>query len=47
MIGTKIAGKITDVSKNLPQNNSEAVESETELPKERYRSQEKDIIVDL
>ena len=34
LIGNKIADKITDVSRNSPQNTSERVECETEIPKE-------------
>ena len=40
MIGDKIAHKVAKVSKNSPQNISETVESETEIPKERYMSPE-------
>ena len=47
-IGNKIAHKITKASRGLPQNSSETIESETEkigfhreIPKERYKSQEK------
>ena len=38
MIGNKIAHKITKVSKNSQQNNSETVtkEHDKEIPKERY-----------
>ena len=39
MIGNKIANKITALKKS-PQNTSEALESETELPKERNISPE-------
>ena len=39
LIGNKIADKITRVSKNSPQNNSET--SEKEIIKERYMSPEK------
>ena len=40
LIGNKIAGRITKISKNLQQNNLETVtnESDKELPKERYIS---------
>ena len=43
MIGYKITNKITKVSKNSKQNNSEAVTNENnkEIPKERYISPEK------
>ena len=48
LIGNKIADKITKLSRGSPQNNSETVESETEkiefdreIPKERYTSPEK------
>ena len=43
LIGNKIADTITEVSKNLQQNNSETVtnEHEKEIPKERCLSQEK------
>ena len=43
MIGNKIVNKITKVSKNSQQNNSEVVinENEKEIPKERYISPEK------
>ena len=34
LIGNKIANEITKVSKTSPQNISETVESETEIPKE-------------
>ena len=37
----KIAEKITKVSRNYPQRNSETIENETEIPKERYVSPEK------
>ena len=47
-IGNKIAHKITKASRGSPQNSSETIESETEkigfhreIPKERYKSQEK------
>ena len=38
LIGNKLANKITGVSKNLQQNNSETVtnENDKEIPKERY-----------
>ena len=39
MISNKITNKITKASKKLPQNASEAVESETETPRGRYISQ--------
>ena len=49
MIGNKIANKITKVSKNSSQNNSEVVESETrsigfdrKIPRERYTFSKKD-----
>ena len=38
LICNKTANKITKVSKESPQNNSETVKSETEKPKERYIS---------
>ena len=38
LIGNKIAGKITRVSKNSPNNNSEAIEEE--ILKEKYISSE-------
>ena len=41
LIDYKVAEKITKVSKTLPQNNLEIVESETEILKERYISPEK------
>ena len=43
MIGNKIANRITKVSKNSQQNNSETVtnENDKEIPKERYISPEK------
>ena len=43
MICNKIGNKITKVSKNSQQNNSEVVtnENEKEIPKERYISPEK------
>ena len=43
MIGNKIVNKITKVSKNSQQSNSEVVtnENEKEIPKERYISPEK------
>ena len=48
MIGNKIADKMTKVSKTLPNNSSETVTNETEnveqdkeIPKERYISSEK------
>ena len=46
LIGNKIADKITNVSRGLPQNSSEAIESETEnkgfeIPKQIYISPEK------
>ena len=42
LIGNKIAGKITKVSRNLQQNNSETVtnEHDKEIHKERYISPE-------
>ena len=42
MIGDKIANKITKVSKNLQQNNSETVtnKNDKEIPDERYVSPE-------
>ena len=40
LIGDKIADKITKISKHLLQNTSETVESETEIPRERYMSPE-------
>ena len=42
MIGNKIANRITKVSKNSQQNNSETVtnENDKEIPKERYISPE-------
>ena len=42
LTGNKIANKITRVSKNLQQNNSERVKNgnDKEIPKERYVSQE-------
>ena len=49
MTGNKIANKITKVSKNLPQNNSETVTNEynKEIPKERYiSSDERQEIID-
>ena len=39
--GDEITNKVTKVSKKLPQNNSETVESETEILKERYMSLER------
>ena len=43
MIGNKIADKITKISKDLQQNNSETItnEHDQEIPKERYMSPEK------
>ena len=41
LTGSEIATKITEVSKTLPQNSSETVESEKEIPKERYISPER------
>ena len=41
LIGSKIANKITKASRNLPQNTSETIESETEIPRERCISPEK------
>ena len=41
LIVNKIANEISKVSRNSPQNNSETVEIETEIPKERYVSPEK------
>ena len=43
-MGTKIANKITRVSKNSQQNNSETVtnEHDKDIPKEVYRALEKD-----
>ena len=43
LISNKIASKITKVSKNLQQNNSETVinEHDKEIPKERYISKRK------
>ena len=49
MTGNKIANKITKVSKNLPQSNSETVTNEynKEIPKERYiSSDERQEIID-
>ena len=49
LIGNKIANKITKVSKNSQQNNSETVrnENDKEIPKERYISpKQRQIIVD-
>ena len=42
LIGNKIANRITKVSKNIQQNNSETVTNanDTEIPKERYISPE-------
>ena len=40
-IGNKIANKTTKVSWNLPHNNSEVVESDTEISKKRYTTPEK------
>ena len=37
-IGNKIANKATKVSWNLPHNNSEVVESDTEIPKDFWFS---------
>ena len=42
MIGDKIANKITKVSKESPQNTSEAVESETENQKKEIYLKKKD-----
>ena len=36
MTGTKVSNKITTVSRSSPQNKSETVESETEIPKTVY-----------
>ena len=51
MIGNKIADKITKVSKNLQEHNSETVtnENDKEIPKERHISLQKrqNIIDDL
>ena len=51
LINNKIANVITKISKNLHQNNSEAVTNENnkEIPKERYLSAEErlEIIYDL
>ena len=43
MIGNKVASKVTKVSKNSQQNNSETArnENDKEMPKERYISPEK------
>ena len=41
LIGKKITNKITKVLRNSPQNTSETVGSETEIPKERSISQKK------
>ena len=43
MIGNKIANRITKVSKNSQQNNSETItnEHDKEIPKERYISLQK------
>ena len=49
LIGTKIAVKITKVSKNSQQNNSEIVtnENDKEIPKKRYMSsEERQTIID-
>ena len=49
MIGNKIIDKITKVSKNSQQNNSEIVtnENDKEMPKERYTSlEERQKIID-
>ena len=42
-IGNKIANKITKISKNWLQNNSETVtnENDKEIPKERYKKKER------
>ena len=41
LIGSKIDNKITKASRNLPQNTSETIESETEIRRERCISPEK------
>ena len=40
LIGNKITNKITKFSKKSPQNTSETVKRETEIPRERYISPE-------
>ena len=42
LIGNKIAYKIRKFSKTSPQNNSETVEHDKEIPEERYIFPEKD-----
>ena len=46
MTGTKVSNKITTVSRSSPQNKSETVESETEIPKTIYISSKKEQIID-
>ena len=46
MTGTKVSNKITTVSRSSPQNKSETVESETEIPKTIYISPKKEQIID-
>ena len=49
LIGNKTANKITKLSKNSPQNNSETItnEHDKEIPKERYiSSEERQKIID-
>ena len=49
LIGNKIAGRITKISKNLQQNNLETVtdENDKEVPKDRYiSSKERQKIID-